>query len=64
MGDSARLCTGLTAASPPQCVFDYLDLSNLELDALNSVATEGAVSWTQYEVQLTGTLEDSTFVIE
>jgi hypothetical protein len=63
-GDSARLCTSLTLAVPPECAFDYLDVSGLRLDELASVATEGRVSWIPYEVELTGTLDGSRLLIE
>jgi len=64
-GGQARLCEALAESFPPQCGGAALRLEGLDLEAVEfPVQTEGAVTWTDGAVSLTGVLDGDIFTVQ
>jgi hypothetical protein len=58
-----RLCSALAESFPPQCGGASLMVEGLELEEVDGLVTEGAVSWTDRPIQLLGTVEDGLLAV-
>ena len=62
-GEQIRLCSALAESFPPQCSGPSLQVEGLKLAEVDSLVTEGDVSWTDRPIQLLGTVEDDRLVV-
>jgi hypothetical protein len=61
--DEVNLCDALAESNPPQCGGASLVVLGLDLDAVDNLVTEGAVSWTDRPIQLLGVVSDGTLTV-
>jgi hypothetical protein len=62
-GEQIRLCSALAESFPPQCGGPSLQVEGLKLAEVDSLVTEGDVSWTDRPIQLLGTVEGDRLVV-
>ncbi len=64
LGGEARLCTALLESFPPQCGGPSLIIAgDFSIDDIDTLQTEGQVSWSNSQIQLLGTVEDGTLTL-
>ena len=57
-----RLCESLAESFPPQCGGGYLVVIEMDLDGLESLQTEGDISWIE-GIQVLGFVEGDTLTV-
>ncbi len=63
-GEEVRLCSALAESFPPQCGEPSLIVEGLDLDSLTGLSSEGAVTWSEEQVQLVGSVSDATLTVD
>ncbi|MDH3754323.1 MAG: hypothetical protein OEU32_10675 [Acidimicrobiia bacterium] len=58
-----RLCAAIAESFPPQCGGPSAILEELDLDAVDDLRTEGAVSWTDQPLTMIGELVSGVIVV-
>lgn len=62
-GDTVRLCGAILESYPPQCGGPFLVVQGLDLGTFEGLTTASGVTWSDREVELTGTVADGVLTV-